>query len=235
MLTYTIRVTDGMSLKKSLSILRDGFRYMTNGQKVFAKEYNELILGGVRSLEVKIGSDKLSGELSGKWHPHFHILVCTRGKVSYKELHSKLLNMWNRSIKVISQSKEDYCGSVHISSIKAKNNEQLVKALLEVVKYMTKFDWQGENVYELVTTLHKIRMQNTFGNFKYLLSDKQIEYEMEKSITEVEKAFCSVCGSSDFVELDYYGSDRLILYDLEHKHSSYLYVDEENEMLEEKC
>lgn len=228
MLTYTIRVTDGMSLKTALNILLDSFRYMTNGHKQSAKIYNELILGGVRSLEVKIGEDKETGQLSGLWHPHFHILVCTHGKMGYKQMQKILYDLWNNALRTVTHSNEVHCGSVRISSIKAKNDQELLNSILEVVKYMTKFDWQGENVYELVTTLHKQRMQNTFGNFKYLLSDAQIEHEMNKSYTEVVDTFCDVCGNHEFAEVDMFNTGNLQLFDLRHKHSDYLDIKDDD-------
>lgn len=231
MLTYTIRVTDNMSLKQSLDILQSSFRYMTHDYKQSAKIYNELILGGVRSLEVKIGEDKDTKELTGLWHPHYHILVCTHGKVKYKELHKILYDMWNHSIKIVAHSKDTFCGSVNISSIKARDEQQLLEGLLEIVKYMTKFDWQGANVHELVTTMHKQKLQNSFGNFKYLISDKDVELALNKSMTELQESFCTVCGSSEFVELDMYNTGRLYLYDLNHKHRKYLDIQDDDLIL----
>ena len=233
MLTYTIRVSNGMSLKDCITILQNSFRYMTNGWKQSAEKYNELILGGVRSLEIKIGEDRETKELTGRWHPHFHILVCTHGNIKYKDLHKILFELWNKSIQKVTSSKEEFCGSVNIRSIKPQDNQSLCDALSEVVKYMTKFDWQSDRVYELVTTLHKVRMQNTFGNFKYLISDAQIEKDMNKSYTEVAETFCSVCGGNNFVEGEIFGYSNLQLYDLQHKQSDYLNLKEDDLILGE--
>ena len=234
MITYTIRVSDGMSLKECLTILQNGFRYMSHDWKQSAQIYNNLILGGVRSLEVKVGEDRISHKLTGKWHPHFHILVCTHGNVKYKELHKILFELWNKSLQTVTGSSEEFCGSVNIRSIKPKDNQSLCDALSEVVKYMTKFDWQSDKVSELVTTLHKVRMQNTFGNFKYLISDLEIERDMNKSYTEVAETFCAVCGSNEFVEGELFGYSNLQLFDLQHKQSDYLNLKDDDIVMGEE-
>lgn len=219
MLTYTIRTNKDMSLTECLDILNAGFRYMTHENKNYRKLYNDLIIGGVKSLEVKIGEDKETKDSTDIWHPHYHILVCTRNEHSYKELHKLLYDMWNSSLNTIKHTNGLDLGGVHISSIKAKDNQSMLDALSECFKYMTKFDWQSDKVVELVTSMHKVKMQNTFGNFRYLISDKNIEYEMNKSTQEVITSFCAVCGGNDFVEVQTKTNNKLQLYDLQHQYS----------------
>ena len=219
MLTYTIRTHEDMSLKQCLDILTSTFRYMTHEHQQYRKKFNDLIIGGVRSLEVKMGEDAETKESTNKWHPHFHILVCTRNEHSYKELHKLLYSMWNSSLNTINHTKDLDLGGVHISSIKAGDNQTLIDSLCEVFKYMTKFDWQGDHVYELVTTMHKVKMQTTFGNFKYLIQEKTIDLEMNKSYLDIEQNYCAVCGNTEFIESHMPSSSRLQLFDLENRYS----------------
>lgn len=220
MLTYTIRTTEDMSLKQCLDFLYNGFRYMTHDDKVSSKQYYDLIIGGVRSLEVKMGEDKVTKQSTNKWHPHFHILVCTRNEKRYEDLHKLLYDMWNKSLNVVNHTQGLDLGGIDIKSIKAKNNQTMLDALCEVFKYMTKFDWQGDKVYELVTTMHKVKMQNSFGNFRNLIKDQEIEVEMNKTYTEIEKNFCSVCGNDEFAIATVMYNKNLQLYDLSNKYSS---------------
>ena len=222
MLTYTIRTNKNQSLKECLNLLNCGFRYMTNGHRRYTKVFNDLILGGVRSLEVKLGEDHETKEITGIWHPHLHMLVCVKSNMPFRDLHKLLSDMWNDCLNTINRSEDLYLGSVNIRSIKANSNRQaLLDQLCEVFKYMTKFDWQNtDKVYEMVTTLHKVKMQISFGNFKSLLSEKQIEFEMNKSISEIEKDLhCAVCGGSDFAEVFLPYSSNINLYDVETKYS----------------
>lgn len=222
MLTFTIRTTKSMSLNSCLDLLYKSYRYMSAGDKTFRQIYNDLILGGVRSLEVKVGEDKNTNKSTEYWHPHFHVLVCTRNKKSYKELHSLFYSMWNKSLNITNGTKDLILGTVNIRSITCGDSQTMVDSLCEIFKYITKFDWQGDRVRELILTMHKKKMLNCFGNFKYLIKEKDIEREMEKTTDEVVKCFCAVCGSSNFVDVSMFNDSNLQLFDLEHKNR---YVD----------
>lgn len=223
MLTYTVRTNKNQSLKECLEFLNKGYRYMTGEKKSSRKLFSDLILGGVRSLEVKIGENHETKELTGIWHPHLHMIVCVKTDMRFRELHKLLSNMWNDCLNTINKSENLFLGTCNITSIKAGTDRQaLLDQLCEVFKYMTKFDWQNtDKVYEMVTTLHKVKMQISFGNFKYLLSEKQIEFEMNKSISEVEKDLhCALCGGSNFAETVLPYSSNLQLYDLDTRYSN---------------
>ena len=223
MLTYTVRTNKNQSLKECLEFLNKGYRYMTGEKKSSRKLFSDLILGGVRSLEVKIGENHETKELTGIWHPHLHMIVCVKTDMRFRELHKLLSDMWNDCLNTINKSENLFLGTCNITSIKAGTDRQaLLDQLCEVFKYMTKFDWQNtDKVYEMVTTLHKVKMQISFGNFKYLLSEKQIEFEMNKSISEVEKDLhCALCGGSNFAETVLPYSSNLQLYDLDTKYSN---------------
>jgi len=234
MLTLTIRTNKNMPLKDCLYVLQNSYRYMSNKEKTYANIYNSLILGGVKSLEVKIGENKETGELTDIWHPHYHILVCTRNTLPYKELHRILNDLWNKSIMAIVGYSDKSQGSVNIRSLKFNDKDSLINSLCEMFKYMTKFDWQDSpKVLELVTSLNKVRLQNTFGNFRYLISEQTIERDMtKKSILDIVQAFCEVCGSSDFVEFDVPYNPRLQLYNLRHRYNNI--KDKQVEELKEK-
>ena len=223
MLTYTVRTNKNQSLKECLEFLNKGYRYMTGEKKSSRKLFSDLILGGVRSLEVKIGENHETKELTGIWHPHLHMIVCVKTDMRFRELHKLLSDMWNDCLNTINKSENLFLGTCNITSIKAGTDRQaLLDQLCEVFKYMTKFDWQNtDKVYEMVTTLHKVKMQISFGNFKYLLSEKQIEFEMNKSISEVEKDLhCALCGGSNFAETVLPYSSNLQLYDLDTRYSN---------------
>lgn len=222
MLTYTVRYNKNQSLKECLDILNCAFRYMLHDDKTSRQTFNSLILGGVRSLEVKIGEDKETKQLTDIWHPHLHILVCVSTNMRFKELHKILYDMWNKCLNVVCKSKNLKLGTCNIKSIKAgKSKQYLLDQLCEVFKYMTKFDWQNsDKVYELITTMDRVKMQIAFGNFKSLLNEQQIDFEMSKSVTDIVNDFeCAVCGSKNFAFTSIPYSNNIDLYDLKTKYS----------------
>ena len=230
LLTYTVRLNKEHTLKQGLDLLYNGFRYMTAKNKQSSKLFSKYILGGVRSLEVKIGEDPKTKKSTGIWHPHFHMVVCTRNELPYTQLHKILYDTWNASLNTVNHTKELALGTVNLRSFKGKNMKELIKSLCEVFKYMTKFDWQGDKVYELVTTLDGMRMQSTFGNFRRLLHEQQIERDMDKTITEIEHSFCAVCGGDKFADVLMPEHNHLQIYDLKHKYSD---IDDTDEILNE--
>lgn len=219
MLTFTLRVTKTDTLEYCLNCLYDAWRYMTHDNKQFRKEFNSLILGGVRSLEVKIGERKLEDgtfESTDCWHAHFHVLVCTHGTVPYPYLQSRINHMWNKSLNNLSHLVDvNSFGGVRVDSIKCSNETSLLKSILEVFKYITKFDWSCERVKELVEGLDGVRGLNAFGNFRYFLHEAEIAKLMDKSLTELEDRICVVCGNNSFVFADMYDTGNLLVQDFE--------------------
>ena len=198
MLNFTI--TDSTDLEKSIQVLNDSFRYLSHQNRFMKKVFNSIFIGGIRSLEVKVG------ENSKKWHPHLHCIVV---KDKYSKDFEFLRDSWNMAVKKcggIESSLDGKYGSVFVSSIVDKKNPKnsneysVETGVLETLKYITKFDYSsyGDMLPELVRALKGVRSINTWGCLRNINLD--VEEDMDKTYSEVYKVACSVCGSTDFIK-----------------------------------
>ena len=198
-LNFTIVNND--NLKKSIEVLNKAFRILQHDDKNFRKEFNKRFIGGLRSLEIKIG------ENSKLWHPHLHCLVV---KNKFSRDFDFLSDAWNKAVKLAggkeSETTPGLYGLVSIFSLvdKKNTNTPLEKSIevgtLETLKYITKFDYEldSERIPELITAIKGVRMLNTWGVLRKV--DINVEEDMNKPYTEVLQSVCSVCKGTDFFE-----------------------------------
>lgn len=193
--TFTIKNVE--RLQNGVDMLQKAFRYMTHDSKYYAKQFSFRFFGGVRSMEVKRGAG------DGLWHPHFHCLFVKSDNSSFKSDFDFLRDAWEHSLRVVTDTLDVNAklGSVFYEAIKAGYTNEGVKAILETFGYCTKFDWQNsDDILELVDCLKGVRMINTFGSIRKLLSAKKIELDMDKSLTDISICRCSICGGNHFTE-----------------------------------
>lgn len=193
--TFTIKNTE--KLKTGVDMINNAFRYMTNLWKQSKKEFFRRFCGGVRSMEVKRGAG------DGLWHPHLHCLFVKTDNTRFAEDFVYLRDAWKHSLKVVTDCSDSDIdlGSVDYKAIKVNKIDDGIKAILETFKYITKFNWDNvDDIFELIETLQGMRMINTFGGVRKLLSAKDIEMEMDKSLTEIAMRKCSICGGNHFTE-----------------------------------
>ena len=193
--TFTIKDTE--KLKPGIEQIQNAFRYMTAKWKQSVKEFKLRFSGGVRSLEVKRGAN------SGLWHPHLHCLFVKRSNTLFKEDFEYLKNVWEHSCRVVTGTTDPNAklGSVDYRAIKATTYQDGITAILETFKYTTKFEWDDtDDILELVESLKRVRTINTFGGVRKLLSESDIEKDMDKPLTEIANRVCSICGGYHFTE-----------------------------------
>jgi len=185
-LNLTIKDTD--RLNDGLNQLEGAWRLMAG--KRYRKAFLSKFPGGFRSIEVK------TGEKSGQWHPHIHALVL---KEKYSKDTDFLHYVWPRCV--------DECGgyaeNLKIMAFKRERNEdsevynlKLIKAVKEVCKYITKFDWQNEapeRVGEMYSALKGKRQYAVWGAL--INVRKAVEHDLSvKSDKEVDDFICQKCG-----------------------------------------
>lgn len=195
-INYTIKDVDNLS--NGIQLLNDSFRMLTHDNKTYRNEYNRRFCGGIKSLEVKIGAN------SNLWHPHFHSIVVKKTKSSDFEW---LKSAWEDCTSKIAGTTEKV-GSVWLKGFSSKNKHELLKSVLETLKYITKFDWNVQDkVIELVNTLSGVRSINTYGILRKIPTN--VEDDISKSYTELVKQVCTNCGCTDFELVEYLESDYL--------------------------
>jgi hypothetical protein len=186
-LNLTIKDTD--ALQNGIDTLFGAWRVLYHDDRKSRKEFKERFAGGVRSLEVKQGKN------SGQWHPHFHALVLRRG---FGKDYEYLRAAWEKAVTA-ADGEPDKGGSVWLHSCK-RDDLSLHDAVVEVFKYMTKYDWhnaQPDKINEMVKTLHGRKGIQTWGVL-YGLADR-VEDEFENSEYEELRGYvCRVCGFSEF-------------------------------------
>ena len=198
-LNFTIVNTD--NLAKSIEVINKAFRYIQGGSKSIRKEFNRRFVGGLRSLEIKLG------ENSKLWHPHLHCLVV---KKEYSRDFDFLSEVWNKAVKLAggeeSKTTPGLYGLVSIFSLVDKKNANTDKeksieiGTLETLKYITKFDYDidSDRIPELITSIKGVRMLNTWGILRNINLD--VDSDMNKSYREVLQSCCSVCKGTNFFE-----------------------------------
>lgn len=195
---YTIR--DRENLKAGLTVLQEAWRYMTHECRESRRWFKNRYVGGMKSLEVKIG------ENSGKWHPHLHTMVLKR-KYS-KDDYDFLAPAWSKAIEAVGGGKygtPTQEGIVYLESFSAYSKrggkkltyeERLLKSIMEVAKYMTKFDYVNdtpEHLQELLYSCKGVRQMSTWGVLYKI--PKEVDKALETmNNDEIMEFTCQVCG-----------------------------------------
>jgi hypothetical protein len=182
---FTIK--DTKYLEFGIDLINNAWRFMTNTDKTFRSNFKSLNIGGIRSLEVKIGKN------SGEWHPHLHTLVVKDKRSKDFEDYKRL---WENSLKSVVKTDEKI-GSVFCRGL---GSFQSVNAgIVETVKYITKFDWynfSSEQVTEMVHTLAGRRTISTWGILRKM--QQEVEEECQNDYETVEDKTCKICGNDVF-------------------------------------
>lgn len=187
-INYTIKDVD--NLKSGIKLLNDSFRMLTHENKLYRELYKNKFCGGIKSLEVKVGAN------SNLWHPHFHSIVVKKTKSSDYEW---LKSAWEDCTSKCAGTTEKV-GSVWLKGFSSKNKNQLLKSVLETLKYITKFDWNvDERVQELVNSLSGVRTINTYGCLRGISA--KVEDDLKKPYTDIINEVCKYCGSTSFETL----------------------------------
>lgn len=188
----TLTIPDNSNLKNGVDLLFSTFRYLTHEDKLMSREFNNRFIGGIRCLEVKKSKN------SNMWHPHFHIIVC---KSQPSRDFEWLQKAWSKAYSIVS-GHETYC-SIQVNAFRYKNRKDLLKNVLECCKYVSKFKWHIDNdVEELIEAMKGVRTVSSWGNIRAMLKTDSVEYLMEKSLSDVERLVCSVCGNENFDFID---------------------------------
>lgn len=192
-LNFTIRDRD--NLEEGLNVLEKAWHEMTSENVKFRKVFKSKFLGGVRSLEIKLG------EKSNLWHPHLHCLALKDkpSKDTYflhyawpLAVHAAGGDIDERNLKILPFSPYDKSNVVDRESF----NLELVKSIAEVVKYIVKVDYASlppKRLAELVPAVKGKRQINLWGvlyNLKQVV-DGDMETMSER---ELKEFVCQVCG-----------------------------------------
>lgn len=221
MLTFTIK--DTKKLSDGVKLIKKAFRVFSHENKKYREVFNNLYIGGIKSLEVKRGAN------SNDWHPHFHALVISEKP----EQDFNAINlMWNKTlIKLVNDSDTliydhqhyndnfrisdddklilmDKLGFVHMQSLNVATFDSRIKAVYECIKYITKYDSNLENdLPELVENLKGIRTVDSWGLLRDI--EKDIEDLNTLSLSAVQERICIDCGSKVFAVLDAISTEQL--------------------------
>lgn len=202
LLNFTIK--DSGNLKFGIRTLTNAFRYMTHQNRLYAKEFNKRFIGGVRGLEIKKGAN------SGDWHPHYHCIVV---KNEYSNDFEYLKNAWNNSVKSVTGllDIDVKLGSVFIQGINANNRKELLKGVVESLKYMTKYDGEFNtkkshtlalnsldkcSILELVEATENVRQLSTWGVLRNFNAKE--ENSGQEDLHDLVERVCLVCNSKIF-------------------------------------
>lgn len=182
MITFTVRDSD--DLEERIRFIEGAWRLLKNGNKKWRKIFSRRFVGGVRSLEVKIGKN------SGEWHVHYHCLVMIpRTKHVVKDFYW-LRKAWKQC------TKEQ--GSIEIHQIRDRG-KGLNGAICEVVKYIVKPEkkiYEDDRFIDLYWALKNKRQINTWGLFRGM--SREIESDIDKmEEKKIEQFVCSICGCTE--------------------------------------
>ena len=205
----TLTIKDTPNLKEGLDILEKAWQYMTSDDAFSRYHFKKMFAGGIRAVEIKKGKN------SKLWHPHMHILVI---KDYYSKDFDKLRGLWEIACQHVTGNKGKIC-SVDIRGVKNKHNilsseindtTSIIHAVVECVKYITKFDFRdytAKDLLDLCDCIYSRRTLNTFGLLYGLRS--KLELQNGDDLTELNNMVCTYCGSRDF-ELDVVFDNKLI-------------------------
>lgn len=200
---FNLTITDQKSLKKMLELLQKSWSIFTNGRGN-RKQFQERFLGGVKSLEVKIG------ENSGLWHAHYHMIIMSKG---FNRDYEWLKEEWEKATaKAFKKPKGTKVGSIFISQVQKGPN--MIKSILEAVKYVVKPPDKKQNetisiyeknhLQEAYDALYRKRQQSTWGLLYGI--QKKVETEDLEDEKKTENFICQSCG---FTEAEF----QSLLYD----------------------
>ena len=204
-LNFTI--TDTESLSDGIKILKDAFRYLLHDDKFSRNAMKKMFSGGFRSIEIKTGSG------SGLWHVHMHCIVV---KETYTRDFELVRQLWNRAVKAVggkpgnTKSGELKYGSVYLHGFGKKT---MLKNVMEVVKYITKMNWQEEStarVRELVDNVKNLRNVQCWGVMYRL--PKEVEEDLTADERSIKNKICRICHCSELtLERTWYNSEENLL------------------------
>ena len=111
-----------------------------------------------------------------------------------------LKNAWQKSYKLITG--KDVSLQVRVDVIH-KNHKGYIGSILEVAKYVTKFDWRlDDDVKELVSSLAGIRSTSTWGILRNRLTEQSVEKDMDITLDQAVNLVCKSCGNDSFDVLE---------------------------------
>ena len=163
--------------------LNDAWRIMINGRGNRDK-WSQNILGGVRSLEVKIGKD-------GKWHAHLHALLIHPKARFYEWIKAE----WEKaSACAMDLPKGSKVGSIDIRTIKTAQGS--MRGVIEAVKYPMKPEngfWDNlDAVQEVIQTLPRRKQTQSFGIVRHMVS--LVDQADEVDEKRLDNFICQACG-----------------------------------------
>lgn len=226
MLNFTIK--DSNDLEKNLCLLESSFRELYNSNKIRRDLWKNRFPGGLRSLEIKLGKN------SKMWHPHLHCIVMQQSTCFLKDI-DWLIPEWEQITYSFSGGNLDYkslsrkeqikikVGSAWIKKVTAFNPNDILKAIIETVKYILKPDtnlYQNEKLfYEAYSVLKGKRQINTWGLLRNLKKEVEEDYKNleDKALTDFICQRCD-CTKGKLISLIYNGLEEdFVLYDLSKK------------------
>jgi hypothetical protein len=158
---WTFTVVDGPDLSERLHHLRDALKLLIdhtrkhrNGVRGNSWMPFCVVAGGVYSVEVTIGKN------SGLWHPHVHIFtLCDAEPPVIGTRCVEMEDWWQRRT-----------GDSFIVDVRPVSGEQRASAVLETLKYTTKFSAltleQNVHAWRVCTDPKRLRMMQPFGVLK---------------------------------------------------------------------
>lgn len=215
MLTFTIKDTE--NLKDGVRLIKTAFRKFSHENKKYRTVFNNLYIGGIKSLEVKRGAN------SKMWHPHYHALVVMEKPVedfnAINVMWNKtLVNIVNNSHKAIYEDRlyndgftltednklvlNDKLGFVHFDTLNLMSLDSRIHCIYECIKYITKYSEElEEDLPELVDTLRGIRAIDSWGVLRDI--EKDAEECDTLSLSSVKEHICVNCGKKEFEIIDH--------------------------------
>ena len=189
MLNLTIK--DNANLDYILNKLMKSWRIMTHDDKRCKKEFRNLNDGGIKSIEIKIG------ENSGIWHPHIHSIVLLKTDKDVRQ-YNDYRKLWEYCT-ALACGTTDKVGSVDIRGLKGYDGD-IVSAVVETFKYMTKLDWLNipdEQLSEMFNVTSNRRFISSWGVLYKI--NQQVEALLNETSEEKLKGMaCKACGCTEF-------------------------------------
>lgn len=159
-LTLTVRNCAGDDLRHTVSEMSKGFRRLTQ-RKAWP------MVGWVRSLEVTRGKD-------GTAHPHFHVMGWVKpGYFGGNYIRqSEWQSLWQDCMRL------DYAPIINIQRVKARGEDDISRAILEVLKYEVKPDEltkHPEWLFSITEQMAHIKAVSVGGELRAYLKEEEPE------------------------------------------------------------
>lgn len=200
MLNLTVK--NHSDLKYVLEKLNKSWRIMTHDDKRCRKTFRHLNDGGVRSIEIKLG------ENSSLWHPHIHSIVLLKTDCNVRQ-YDDYREIWEYCSSLAFETISKV-GSIDIRGLKGYDDD-IINAVIETFKYMTKFDWlriDNDKLLEFINVSKNKRFISSWGVLYGI--NKQVEELLNKTTEEeLKEHTCVVCGCSEF-ELESILTDMIV-------------------------